>query len=478
MAKDRERQFRLRPRKPVARSERATWVPALKIMMHYARMSRIARRRSTSSRPTPARPYFQRCSVRVTYAKNSTRGQWRAHGRYIARDSATREHDSNGVGFDGHGESIEIAARLETWQKEGDERLWKLILSPEFGERLDLQRLTRELLSRMEKDLGIPLEWVAATHFNTEHPHIHVALRGVGTDRSQLRLGRDYIKQGIRSVAEDLCTRQIGYRTELDADAAQRREVREHRYTSLDRIIERDSAAEADQRTLTIAKDPNSTGVGQARRLTDQYVRERLISLETLGLSQRASPSVWHVRDDFADILRAMQRSADRQKTLAAHGVLKSDDRLPMAVLNLGELTTLEGRILVHGEEESSGRRYLMLEGTDGRVHYVYYTPEMDATRNHGGLQTNSFVKIRGIKKGEQPAIEIEELGDSEALLHNKSYFRDTAQRFRRPGILPPDDAWDGWLGRYQQALREAVAALEIHEKKKRERNDSLDRGR
>ena len=95
MATDREPRFRLRPRKPVVRSERAPWVPALKIMLHYARMSRIARRRSTSSRPTRVRPYFQRCAVRVTYARNSTRGQWRAHGRYMARDSATREHDSH-----------------------------------------------------------------------------------------------------------------------------------------------------------------------------------------------------------------------------------------------------------------------------------------------------------------------------------------------------------------------------------------------
>ncbi len=64
-------------------------------------------------------------------------------------------------------------------------------------------------------------------------------------------------------------------------------------------------------------------------------------------------------------------------------------------VLDFRKLTTLEGRILVHGEEESSGRGYLMLEGTDARVHYVYYTPEMEAARNRGGLRTNSFVRLR-----------------------------------------------------------------------------------
>jgi hypothetical protein len=56
---------------------------------------------------------------------------------------------------------------------------------------------------------------------------------------------------------------------------------------------------------------------------------------------------------------------------LAAHGVLMSDEQLPLVTLDLRGLKTLEGRILVHGEEETgrqSGRSYLMLEGTDGRV--------------------------------------------------------------------------------------------------------------
>ena len=85
------------------------------------------------------------------------------------------------------------------------------------------------------------------------------------------------------------------------------------------------------------------------------------MTLETMGLAEHAGPNLWRVRGDFEDVLRAMQRSADRQKMLAAHGVLMSDERLPLVVLDLRSLTTLEGRILVHGEEETgrqSGRSY------------------------------------------------------------------------------------------------------------------------
>src|SRR5208283_154309 len=91
--------------------------------------------------------------------------------------------------------------------------------------------------------LGTRLEWVATSHFNTEHPHVHVALRGIKADGSPLDLKREYIRNGIRSIAEDLCTRQIGHRNQLDAMEAERREIQPSRYTSLDRIINRANAA-------------------------------------------------------------------------------------------------------------------------------------------------------------------------------------------------------------------------------------------
>jgi type IV secretory pathway VirD2 relaxase len=95
----------------------------------------------------------------------------------------------------------------------------RFILSPEFGDRMDLERLAREFMERMLRDVGLPLEWVAAVHRNTDYPHVHVALRGSGG----LRLPRELVKHGLRRYAEDLCTAQLGYRTELDlqdSDAA------------------------------------------------------------------------------------------------------------------------------------------------------------------------------------------------------------------------------------------------------------------
>ncbi len=418
------------------------------------------------------------------YAKNTVAGQWRAHGRYIARESATQEGDPKGVGFDGRGESIDIAERLESWQKAGDERLWKLIVSPEFGDRADLKRLTCDLASRMERDLGMPLEWVAVAHYNTEHPHVHIALRGIGIDCRPLNLRQDYVKQGIREIAEDLCTRQLGHSTELDAATAQRREVHQHRYTSLDRIIKRaaEPEGEADSPTFTLVMDPERAGLGRSAPLVEQHTAERLKFLESIGLAEPTDPNTWRVRQDFENILRAMQRSADRQKTVAAHGVLMSDERLPLTVLDLRLLTTVEGRILVHGEDDNgrqAGRSYLMLEGTDGQVHYVYYTPELEATRSEGGLRTNSFVRLRKLFAEGHSVLKIDELGDSESILRNKGFLRETAQRLSKRGIVPQEDGWDGWLGRYQQALCDAATTLDgQHRTDEAKRDRRRDHGR
>ena len=485
MAKDKEREFRLRPPKPPAQSERAAWASAYKMLMHHARMSRNWKRQPVrfGTGPKRTRSYNQRCAVRVMYAKNTTAGQWRAHGRYVARESATREGDPNAVGFDSRGESIDIAERLESWQKARDERLWKLIVSPEFGDRADLKRLTLDLVARMETDLGTPLEWVAVAHYNTEHPHVHVALRGIGVEGRRLSLSRDYVKQGIREIAEDLCTRQLGYRTQLDAAVAQRREGHQHRYTSLDRIIKRDAenSGEAGAPFFAIAKEPDRARFGGSVRLVEQYTVERLKVLESMGLAEPTSPSTWRVRQDFENILRAMQRSADRQKMLAAHGVLMSDERLPLAVLDFRRLASLEGRILVHGEEDTgrqAGRSYLLLEGTDGRVHYLYYTPEMEEARSRGGLRTNTFIRLRKLFSEGHPVLEIDELGDSESILRNKRHLREAVQRLIRRGIVPQEDGWSGWLGRYQKALSETAMTLDGQRTNEAERDRSRDHGR
>ena len=115
--------------------------------MYYSRSSRKTGNRALGGKGKGPRPYHQRCAIRVTYLKNKVRGQWKAHGRYLARESAAFESDAKPVGFNRETEGVDIAGKLQNWQAAGDQQLWKLILSPEFGDRVDLSRLTRELIT-------------------------------------------------------------------------------------------------------------------------------------------------------------------------------------------------------------------------------------------------------------------------------------------------------------------------------------------
>jgi type IV secretory pathway VirD2 relaxase len=149
-------------------------------------------------------------------------------------------------------------------------------------------------------------------------------------DRAPLHLERDYVRSGVRAIAEDLCTRQLGYRTYADSLAAERREIDERRFTSLDRIIARRGTDSLDERaSATHFALQQHIEVPNAR---EQNVSARLAVLQTMGLAEQHGPGEWRVRRDFETVLRAMQRMTDRQMMLAAHGALLSDERLPFNV--------------------------------------------------------------------------------------------------------------------------------------------------
>ena len=477
---DDEREFRLRPPKPrLTRNEGAAWSNGFKLIMHYARSSRKTGNRAPGGKGKAARPYYQRCAVRVTYLKNKVRGQWKAHGRYLARESAIFESDAKPVGFSRESDGVDIAGRLQSWQAAGDQQFWKLIVSPEFGDRADLSRLTRELIKQMEKDLGTDLEWVAAEHRNTEHPHVHVVIRGVRDSGEVLRFSRDYVQQGIRGIAADLCTRQLGYRTTLDGVEAERREVTEKRLTSIDKRLLRDaqgSGPELGSQHFTVSRNLAQTGLSETARTRTRNDVARLAVLRQMGLAEPTGPNTWRLHRDLEQILRAMQRTADRQRTLAAHGALMSDERLPIEVLDLRQVTSVEGRVLVHGQDEQTGRNYLMLEGTDAKVHYIQYTAEMEDARSRGELRVNSFVRLR--KRPGSAILDAKDLGDAQGLLKNPRHLMETARELFKRGVVPTEDGWGGWLGQYQAAVCRSALETEMQKEQAIVRGTQRSRGR
>lgn len=103
-------------------------------------------------------------------------------------------------------------------------------------------------------------------NYNTEHPHVHMVIRGMKCDGQLLYFDRDYVRHGIRGIAEDLCTRKLGHRTGLEAAKTERRQIGEARFPSLDRLILLDAAdAPHDAPYFTVAT--NRAGLNDSTRL-------------------------------------------------------------------------------------------------------------------------------------------------------------------------------------------------------------------
>jgi len=301
----------------------------------------------------------------------------------------------------------------------------------------------------MEMDLGTKLEWVATMHDNTEFSHVHVALRGIRDDGRALRLDRAYIQHGIRANAQDAATAQLGYRTALDAQQAERREIQQLRFTSLDRLLRwtAGNAADPNEAAFEIDLDKHRDKVRQ------HTLHSRLLFLHSMGLADQKASRRWLIRSDFETVLRAMQRANDRQRALAAHNSLLSDPRLQSCVTEVSKIERLEGRVLGHGEDEGSGKPYMLLEGTDHKVHFMYHSPDIEKARHNGELSRNAFVRLVRRRDGH---ISIQDFGDAERLLRNEEYFRQKSQALIKRGIMPAEAGIGGWLGQYEAALTRA----------------------
>ena len=403
---------------------------------NFARLVRALRtgtsvQRSGAERALRSVPHSQRCAIRFSYSANNVRGHFAAHARYLVRDSA-----AGGSLPYGNLASEGMIEALGRWQSQSDKRLYKIIVSPEFGERVNLTALASKLMGEIERDLHRKLEWAAVNHYNTDHPHIHIAIRSVDREGREFRFDRDYIKHGIRENAEALCTEQLGHRTIEDAQAALRREVEHFRPTSIDRAMLKGLAAE-----------PSDLQLGGYVLAPDNTLwKARLQFLASAGLVKDHGPHQWIVPADLSWTLQQMALAADRQRMLARSGVAISDDKMPQSRTVLNEQSgTLRGRVLANVEEEETGKMHLILEGTDGIVHFIRHEAAITSRRSKGDLKPNHFVVF-------EPAnadVRVSDLGDADLYL--------ISPHFRR-APLPAEAAsashpWRGWLGLYHQQL-------------------------
>ncbi|MFT3778322.1 MAG: relaxase/mobilization nuclease and DUF3363 domain-containing protein [Ottowia sp.] len=308
------------------------------------------------------------------------------HLRYIEREGVDRD------GGKGHayGPATDQADLAEFEERgRGDRHQFRFIVSPEDAQQLeDLRGYTRHLMTRMEGDLGSSLDWVAVDHWNTDNPHTHIVLRGRDQTGHDLIIARDYIAHGMRLRASELATEWLGPRTEREIREGLLREVDQERWTSLDRDLQQraqqsrggvvELAAKADA-----AHQPRTLLIGRLQRLTE------------MGLAQPDGINRWRLRPDIEPTLRAMGERGDIVRTM--QHALGAQQR-EMAVFTPGEVAQpVVGRVVGKGlADELQERGYLVVDGIDGRAHYVALPAGTELEQFPAG----AVVEARGAAEG------------------------------------------------------------------------------
>jgi type IV secretory pathway VirD2 relaxase len=306
------------------------------------------------------------------------------HIKYLERDGVSRDGRDASM-FDARTDGADrdaFAGRCED-----DRHHFRFIVSPEdAGDMEDLRSFTRELMADAAKDLGTELDWVAVDHWNTDNPHIHVLVRGVASDGTDLVIDRGYISEGLRFRAEELVTLELGPRTELDIRTALEREVDAERWTSLDRQLERlgqDTAGLVDLR-------PGGDADPEMRRL----LLGRAAKLEQLGLAAREGPAVWALEPGAENTLRDLSVRNDIIKTMH-HAMSREGGRFDVSALALHQDVPSEqviGRLVERGlHDELTGSAYAIVDGVDGRTHHLRFK-DMEMT---GDAKAGSIVELR-----------------------------------------------------------------------------------
>ena len=306
------------------------------------------------------------------------------HLNYLRREGVTRDGEKAHL-FGPGGDDADPKAFAERCQD--DRHHFRFIVSPDDApDMADLRSFTRDLVTQMEKDLDTRLDWVAVDHWNTEHPHVHLIVRGVRDDGQDLVISRDYIKEGMRDRARDLITQELGPRTDLDIQRSLKRQVDAERFTQLDRQLIRDGHATG---VIETAIDPNV-------RLDEFHALKvgRLRKLETLGLAEQVGPGQWAIDTKAEATLRELGERGDiikrMHRALTDRGIERGSAGYVLAAESLD--APVIGRLVDRGlDDELKGSAYAVVDGVDGRTHHIKL-PDLEAA---GDSAAGSIVELR-----------------------------------------------------------------------------------
>jgi Protein of unknown function (DUF3363) len=332
----------------------------------------------------------RRCVIKARYIPMTGNGRKlaKAHLAYLERDGVERDGSPGRL----YGPDQNFDAEAFRAPVDGEPRQFRFIVSPEDADLLNLTEFTRQLMKQVEKDTGRRLEWAAVNHHNTDNPHIHIVVRGLDRDGDEVRIDGRYIAQEMRWRSQEIITRELGLRSELELSATRNQDIERMRFTNIDRIIE---PLVTPERTVSLQQILAELG-GDGRLCI-----ARLQTLETLRLAKLEQPGVWRLEPEWQQSLKDLgeyQDVLDRLRPLVGNraiGFQIVDERNPVGVF--------EGRVIGKGlDDELGGQMFVAVQTPGGDSFYVRLAPNVAEPLREGDTIRVGFDAERWLKPADR----------------------------------------------------------------------------
>ncbi len=382
--------------------------------------------------------FERRCVVNVRYSSARTPGGWKAHGCYLERDSAKGDREAQGEERLGIAKEKSLGTIAGEWQKAGDKRLFKIVLSPE-DQKADFTKTAEAVIGRIEQHFNGKVEWGGVIHHNTDHPHAHIIVRGKLRSGEELILPRELIRRGLREAAQRSLTFQLGPRTYEEIEFQKQCELTANRATLLDRRL-----------SARLIPSPGDSNYKKLDGTANSYETARLRHLARLGVAKPLPHGEWQVQSDFLSQLRNMKDIQDRARTLFRCGVAISDPHAPMEYSLASK--KLIGRVLLNSEDERTGALQTIFETTDGKIEIIRHDAPLRSAWARGDLQPGNIVVIDSLRSNPEQLYASSAGKDKDILRDEKAL--DSIVRRMRVMNLTTRESDKGWMGEFNKTLR------------------------
>lgn len=289
----------------------------------------------------------QNCIAKVHYSKSIAAHKEQIN-RYLPRE---------GAGKDGERPFL-FGDSKETYQDKMVAKNFRIFLSPGKTD-ISQQVLTRTFMKKLELQTGYKFTWLAASHYNTAHPHTHILINGIDKEGRDVFFSRDLIKTIMRDTARDICTSLAGERTRDQIQKEKDAQLVANRYTFYDKNLQ---DYINDYKLFPPSLKSHS-----------EIYMKRISHLEKLGLC-KYEDGVYKFQPDWEETLRIIGRY---NMFLNAKQKLQYTDksRFNLYDCNVGEVAGIITQI--YKTDDISDNHAAVLEGANGRAYFIplFYKP-------------------------------------------------------------------------------------------------------